>query len=103
MAVNPKYDEMALASLLRRGTDNKYEVHYLACWNTKWICFWCEFNFCSGTKSGNYHDLMNTENFEHWMLTQLLPNLEEPSVIVMDNAPYYSVLLEKPPSQLEEG
>jgi hypothetical protein len=29
------------------------------------------------------------------MLTQLLPNLEECSVIIMDNAPYNSVL-EKP-------
>jgi hypothetical protein len=57
----------------------------------------------SGTKSGNYYDLTNGENFEHWMLTQLLPNLEEPSVIVMDNVPYHSVLLEKPPTQLEKG
>jgi hypothetical protein len=52
---------------------------------------------------GNYHDFINGENFEHWMLTQLLPNLEEPSVIIMDNAPYHSVLLEKPPTQLEKG
>jgi hypothetical protein len=43
--------------------------------------------FISGTKSGNYNDLMNGENFEQWMMSQLLPNLEEPSVIVMDNAP----------------
>jgi hypothetical protein len=42
---------------------------------------------------------MNGENFEHWMLTQLLPNLEEPLIIVMDNAPYHSILLEKPPTQ----
>jgi transposase len=59
--------------------------------------------FVSGMKSGNYHDLMNGENFEHWMLTQLLRNLEEPSVIVMDNALYHSILLEKPPTQLEKG
>jgi hypothetical protein len=59
--------------------------------------------FVSGTKSGNYHDLMNGENFEHWMLTQLLPNLEELSVIIMNNAPYHSILLETPPTQLEKG
>jgi hypothetical protein len=41
---------------------------------------------------------MNGENFEHWMLTQLLPNLEEPSV-VMDNAPHHIVLLKKPATQ----
>jgi hypothetical protein len=51
------------------------------------------------TKLGDYHDLMNGENFEHWMLTQLLPNLEEPSTILMDNAPYHSILLEKPATQ----
>jgi transposase len=34
---------------------------------------------------------MNGENFAHWMLSQLLPNLEEPSVIVLDNAPYHSI------------
>jgi hypothetical protein len=33
------------------------------------------------------------------MLTQLLPNLEEPSVTIMDNASYHSTLPEKPPTQ----
>jgi hypothetical protein len=42
---------------------------------------------------------MNGENLEHWMLTQLLPNLEEPSVITTDKTPYHSVLLEKSPTQ----
>jgi ABC-type Zn2+ transport system substrate-binding protein/surface adhesin len=42
---------------------------------------------------------MNGENFEHWMSTQLLPNLEEPSVIVMNNASYHNVHIEKPPIQ----
>jgi hypothetical protein len=55
--------------------------------------------FVAGTKSGDYHDSMKGENFEHWMSTQLLPNLEEPSVIVMDNASYHSVLVEKPRTQ----
>jgi hypothetical protein len=53
--------------------------------------------FVSGTKSGDYHDLMNGENFEHWMSAQLLPNVEDPSVIMMDNAPYN--VLEKTPTQ----
>jgi hypothetical protein len=39
--------------------------------------------FVADTKSGDYHDSMNGENFEHWMSTQLLPNLEKPSVIVI--------------------
>jgi hypothetical protein len=31
---------------------------------------------------------MNGENFEHCVLTQLLPNLEELFLIVIDNASY---------------
>jgi hypothetical protein len=50
----------------------------------------------SSAKLGDYCNLMNGENFEHWMLSQLLPNLKERSVITMDNAPYHNVLLEKP-------
>jgi hypothetical protein len=91
MAVNPKEE----------GTNNKYQVHYLAYWNTKFVSG-ASLIFVSGTKSGNYHDLINGENFEHWMLTQLLPNLEEPLVLVMDNA-HHSILLDKPPTQLEKG
>jgi hypothetical protein len=37
---------------------------------------------------------MNGEIFDHWMLTQLLPN-SEPSVMAMDNAPYHSALPDK--------
>jgi hypothetical protein len=52
--------------------------------------------FFAGTKSGDNHDSMNGENVEHWMSTQLLPNLEEPSVIVMDSASYHNVAAFKP-------
>jgi hypothetical protein len=54
--------------------------------------------FVSGTKSGDCHDAMNGENFEHRVLIQLLPNLEEPSLVIMENASYHSVLLDKPPT-----
>jgi hypothetical protein len=33
--------------------------------------------FVSDKKWGDYHDLMNRENFEHWMRTQLLTYSEE--------------------------
>ncbi|XP_066988215.1 uncharacterized protein [Macrobrachium rosenbergii] len=33
---------------------------------------------------------MNAELFERWLTTKLLPSLEEPSVLVIDNAPYHS-------------
>lgn len=59
--------------------------------------------FISGTKLGDYQDSMNAESFEHWMLNQLLTNLEAPPVIVMDNVPYHSVLQEETLTRLKEG
>lgn len=41
---------------------------------------------------------MNEENFIKWFENQLLKNLEEPSIIVMDNASYHSTLKEKVPN-----
>lgn len=41
---------------------------------------------------------MTAENFNKWLQYQLLPILEEPSVIIMDNAPYHSKFKEIPPS-----
>ncbi|XP_030757761.1 uncharacterized protein LOC115883532 [Sitophilus oryzae] len=55
--------------------------------------------FKSGTKSGDYHDSMNSANFEKWFEEQLIPNLDEPSLIIMDNAPYHSTLFERTPNQ----
>jgi hypothetical protein len=49
-------------------------------------------SFASGVKSGDYHDLMNGEDFEHWVSTQVFQNLKESSGIVMNNAPHHSVL-----------
>jgi hypothetical protein len=48
--------------------------------------------FKSTTRSGDYHDNMNRKNFENWFKTELIPNLEEPSLIIMDNASYHSGL-----------
>ncbi|KAE9524162.1 hypothetical protein AGLY_015407 [Aphis glycines] len=63
------------------------------------------YGFIEGSKlvfrsnTGNatdYHNLMNVEVFKEWFI-QLLRNLEEPSIIVMDNAPYHSILRDKYP------
>lgn len=35
--------------------------------------------FKSGTKSGDYHDSMNSANFEKWFEEQLIPNLGDNS------------------------
>jgi len=44
----------------------------------------------------DYHNQMNAEVYKEWFL-QLLNHLEEPSIIVMDNASYYSTLAENYP------
>lgn len=54
--------------------------------------------FSSKTKNPDYHGEMNHENFLTWLEEQLLKNLEEPSIIVMDNAPYHNTLVEKIPN-----
>lgn len=38
----------------------------------------------------DYHGDMNSETFKKWFANSLLPNLKEPSIIVMDNASYHS-------------
>jgi hypothetical protein len=54
--------------------------------------------FSSKTQLSDYHGEMNQQNFLYWFENQLLKNLKQPSVIVMDNAPYHSVLLKKTPN-----
>ncbi|XP_064083514.1 uncharacterized protein LOC135199419 [Macrobrachium nipponense] len=45
--------------------------------------------------SGDYHGEMTGELFIPWLTTQLLPLLPEPSVLVLDNVPYHSQLLDE--------
>ena len=47
---------------------------------------------------GDYHKQMNSTIFEEWFRRQLLPNISPNSVIVMDNASYHSVKLERRPT-----
>lgn len=47
---------------------------------------------------GDYHDEMDGARFEAWF-TQILPKLEPNSAIVIDNAPYHSVQVEKFPNK----
>lgn len=41
---------------------------------------------------------MNAHKFTKWVKEKLIPNLHDPSIIVMDNATYHSVLKIKTPS-----
>ena len=50
--------------------------------------------FCpkkKGGHQGDYHKVFNGENFVTWWRDQLLPNLHQPSLIMLDNAAYHLV------------
>jgi hypothetical protein len=49
------------------------------------------------TKAGDYHDDMNHTNFMLWTKTKLLPNLPPKSVLIVDNALYHNVAINKDP------
>ncbi|XP_051158574.1 uncharacterized protein LOC127279959 [Leptopilina boulardi] len=52
--------------------------------------------FESKKNSMDFHDEMNGENFKEWF-ENIITKLEDDCVIVMDNAPYHSVKVEKVP------
>jgi hypothetical protein len=53
--------------------------------------------FKSRSKSGDYHDDVNHKNCEYM---KLLPNLEENSVLVIDNASYHNVQVDRTPTSV---
>lgn len=52
----------------------------------------------ASSRTGDYHDNVNTEMFVKWLTEKLLPNLEPRSVIVVDNAPYHNTQADKAPT-----
>lgn len=54
--------------------------------------------FSTKSKMADYHDDMNKNNFMKWLGDKLIPNLNEPSVIVIDNASYHVTQINKPPT-----
>ena len=50
--------------------------------------------FPAKNTSGDYHGEMNGQLFMKWLTTSLLPSLPEPSVLVIDNAPYHTMVTE---------
>ncbi|XP_063229660.1 uncharacterized protein LOC134534906 isoform X2 [Bacillus rossius redtenbacheri] len=53
--------------------------------------------YAEGQKTADYHGEMNGETFLMWF-EDMLVHLEEPSVIIMDNASYHSTQVEKTPT-----
>lgn len=58
----------------------------------------CLLLFKSISKSGDYHDDMNFGNFSKWFKEKLLLNIPVNSIIVVDDAPYHSVQVNKSPT-----
>lgn len=50
------------------------------------------------TKAEDYHDNMNTENYKKYVTEILIPNLPKNSVVVIYNAPYHNVQVERVPN-----
>ncbi|XP_041974434.1 uncharacterized protein LOC121729854 [Aricia agestis] len=51
------------------------------------------------SKTGDYHNEMDTTNFTKWLKEKLLPNLPPNGIVVINNAPYHSTQKEKVPHQ----
>lgn len=45
--------------------------------------------------TGDYHNEMNNDNYEKWLVNQLIPNIPRDSVLVIDNAPYHNKYVER--------
>ncbi|KAF0701571.1 DDE 3 domain-containing protein [Aphis craccivora] len=54
-------------------------------------------SYKSKKNTNDYHNEMNGDSFRDW-LEGVLPRLKDNTVIIMDNAPYHSVKLEKCPT-----
>lgn len=62
--------------------------------HTGWIAG-AQLVFEAKKRTGDYHGQMNWENFSNWFEKQLFPNIPERSLIVLDNARYHNVLVDK--------
>ncbi|XP_066969265.1 uncharacterized protein [Macrobrachium rosenbergii] len=51
---------------------------------------------------GDYHHQMNSKMFEEWFKYQLLPNIPPSSILVLDNASYHSLRIDKPPTMADK-
>ena len=50
------------------------------------------------SSTGDYHDEMNGDNFK-WVKEKLIPHLPPKSVLIIDNAPYHNLQVNKCPTQ----
>ena len=58
-----------------------------------------ELGWKAKSSTGAYHDEMNGDNFFKWVKEKLIPNLPPKSVLIIDNAPYHNLQVDKCPTQ----
>ena len=51
------------------------------------------------SSTADYHDEMNGDNFFKWVQEKLIPRLPPKSVLIIDNAPYHNLQVDKCPTQ----
>lgn len=54
--------------------------------------------FKAHSSTGDYHDEMNSTNFQKWLAEKRVPKLEERTGLVIDNAPNHNVQADKRPT-----
>lgn len=62
------------------------------------MCISTFITLITGNKTGDYHDDMNHVNFMQWVRKQLIPNLPKESALVIDNASYHNLQIDKGPT-----
>lgn len=77
--------------ILHAGSEDGFVRNGLLCFESK------------GKKLADYHDDMDGDCFTKWFNNQLLPNIPPNAIIVMDNAPYHSMIEEKTPTLSNGG
>ena len=51
--------------------------------------------FKAESESGDYHKEMKANNFYRWVREKLIPNLPAKSVVIIDNAAYYNIQIDR--------
>ena len=54
--------------------------------------------FKAKSSSGDYHSEMNRSNFMKWLQEILIPNLSQKSALVMNNAAYHNIQIDRCPT-----
>ena len=70
-----------VAAIRGNGTSEIFELIPESVWS------FCPIN--RQDHRGDYHKVFNAQNYLTWFCEQLLPNLHEPSLIIIDNASYH--------------